>query len=134
MADVIGSPEPPPTQAAVGTILYILYFAPLIWVLAEYQQYPVAAPATVLGITLAHFAAGLLENWPQVAAAARNRYLGKSMWLNIVADLLITSSATLAAVAVASTDGDNRVTLAAAITATIGNVACVAGRIYEATL
>ena len=135
MADITGitraAREPEPQQSWVVSALYVLYFAPLIWVLAEHGMYPTAAPATVLGVTAAHFVAGLLETWPDVAGGARRRYLGRAMWLNIAADVLITSAFTLSTIAIAETSlDDTRITLAAAICATVGNLLCVAGRVF----
>jgi len=119
---------PEPRQSVILSVLYVLYFAPLIWVLAEYRDYPVAAPAVVVGVTSAHFVAGLLETWGDLAGGTLERYLGESMWMNIVSDILITSSFVLSLICVINPDAPENTLLASAIVAVAGNILCVAGR------
>ena len=121
------------SQSAVVSVLYVLYFAPLVWVLYDYTNYHMTAAGVVFGVTFAHFLAGLLENWGNVTEAARDRYTGDQMWLNIVADFLITASFLLSIVALADTS-EPRVLLAAAVIAVIGNTFCVAGRLAKACI
>lgn len=113
-------------ESATVTVLYILYFAPLVWVLYDYSNYPVGAAAVVVAVTAAHFVAGILEHWNNFTQAARLRYTGRFMWYNITADILITSAFLLGLVSLV--DDDDRVLLSAAITAIVGNLFCVLGR------
>jgi hypothetical protein len=116
----------------IVNVLYVLYFGPLIFVLAEYAKYTTAAPAVVVGVTAAHFVAGFLSTKDDLRNGVLNRYLkSKEKWLNIIADLLVTVALVIAAVALAAQDAADgkRLTLVSAILAVGGNIFCIAGRL-----
>ena len=120
-----------PAQSQIVTALYVIYFGPLIFVLAEYPAFLTAAPAIVVGVTAAHFAAGVFETRGDLNKGARERYFVSSeKWLNIPADSLISAAFVISVVALAAHSAEEKklFTLVSAILAVGGNIFCVAGR------